>query len=96
MGGKMNELLTRHARIRMNSRGISKYAIDLAVSICKPIYSKGAEFYFIGKKAVKKYIDVVPDIEKYEGVVVVLNARSHGVMTVYRNKNFMNWFKRNQ
>ena len=90
----MKVLLTNHAKIRMDTRGISRYAIELAISICKPIYSKGAKFYFIGKKDVKKYIDVVPDIEKYEGVVVVLNTRSYGVITVYKNKNFMSWLKK--
>ena len=92
----MKELLTRHAKIRMFTRGVSQYAIDLAISICKPIYSKGAEFYFIGKKLVKKFIDVVPDIEKYEGVVVVLNSKGGDmVLTAYRNRNFMKKFRRN-
>ena len=90
----MKGILTRHAKQRMSSRSISQYAIDLALSICRPIYSKGAEFYFIGKKLVKKFIDVVPDIEKYEGVVVVLSSKcSDIVMTVYRNKNFTKKFR---
>jgi len=91
----MKGILTNHAKERMSKRGISNYAIELALSICKPIYSKGAEFYFIGKKLVKKFIDVIPDIEKYEGVVVVLNAKkSDIIMTVYRNKNFTRKFRR--
>ena len=85
----MKELLTRHAEVRMSTRGISEHAIDLAVNICRPMYSKGAEFYFIGKKLVKKFIDVVPDIEKYEGLVVVVNSKgSSAVLTTYKNKNF--------
>jgi hypothetical protein len=90
----MKELLTEHARLRMSERGISQYAIDLAICICKPVYSKGAEFYFISKKTVKKYIDVVPTIEKYEGVVVVMNSKSSEfVLTVYKNKNFTKNFR---
>lgn len=90
----MKNLLTRHAKTRMSTRGISQYAIDLAINICKPIYSKGAEFYFIGKKLVKKYIDVIPTIEKYEGVVVVINSKgSDVVLTAYKNKNFTKKFR---
>ena len=90
----MKNLLTNHARVRMNARGISKYAVELAISICRPMYSKGAEFYFIGKKLVKKFIDVIPDIEKYEGVVVIINSKGNSViLTTYKNKNFTKKFR---
>ena len=90
----MKNLLTNHARVRMSQRSISKYAIELAICICEPIYSKGAEFYFIGKKLVEEFIDVIPDIEKYEGVVVVINAKGDSVvLTTYKNKNFTKKFR---
>jgi len=89
----MRENLTRHAILRMSLRGVSQDAIELAIDVCKPIYSKGAEFYFIGKKIVKRYIDIVPTIEKYEGLVVVINSRNGRVLTVYKNKNFTKNFR---
>jgi len=91
----MKNLLTLHARLRMAKRGISQYAIDLALSICKPVYSKRAKFYFIGKKKIKEFIDVIPDIEKYEGVVVVTDSKSDTILTTFKNKDFLRSFRKN-
>ena len=87
--------LTEHAKNRANSRGVSQKAIELTMKIGRVTYSKGAMFFWIGKKEIKKFIKTIPDISKYEGVVVVCSSSGGAILTTYRNKNFNKNFKWN-
>ena len=87
-------IITTHAQERMSQRGINQFAIELAIKIGRSFYSKNALFFFIGKKEVKKYFEVIPSITKYEGVVVISSSKG-AVLTTYRNKNFLKNFKIN-
>jgi len=85
---------TTHAQERMSQRGINQFAIELAIKIGRSFYSKEAQFFFLGKKEVKRYFKVIPLITKYEGIVVVINSKCE-VATTYRNRSFLKNFKSN-
>jgi len=87
--------LTTHAQKRASSRGVSEKAIELAMKIGRISYSKGAMFFWIGKKEIKKFINIIPDIASYEGVVVICSSSGGAILTTYRNKNFNKSFKWN-
>ena len=87
--------LTHHAKKRANSRGVSQKAIELAMKIGRVSYSKGAIFFWIGKKEIKKFIKTIPDITKYEGTVVVCSSNGGAILTTYKNKSFNKNFRWN-
>ena len=47
--------LTDHAVQRMSQRGIAKNDVELVMDYGKEIFAKGAVYYVIGKKEIKKY-----------------------------------------
>ena len=79
--------LTEHAKRRANSRGISESTIELVISIGRYAYGNNAIYFWLGKKEVKKYIKIIPNITKYEGVVVVASLDGD-VITTYKNRRF--------
>ncbi len=92
LGGTMK--LTNHAKRRANSRRISESTIELVMRIGRVSYSKGAIFFWLGKKEIKRFIKIIPDITKYEGIVVVCGYDGI-VLTTYKNRNFNKKFKWN-
>ena len=87
--------LTKHAKKRSYSRGVSELAIELAMKIGRLTYSKGAVFFWIGKKEIKKFMGIIPNIQNYEGIVVVCSSNSGAILTTYKNKSFNKNFKWN-
>ena len=78
---------TSHAIHRMDERGISQEAVDLAVSYGRAVHERGATIYAIGRKEVQRYRSQGVDLSDQEGIQVVCN-KAGGIMTVYRNRDF--------
>lgn len=79
--------ITRHARIRMDSRGIGWEAVCLALDFGRVAYVRGAQIYAIGRKEVAALAERGITADEYSGVQVVC-ANDNTVITVYRNKDF--------
>lgn len=85
---ELEEVTTDHARKRMNQRGITTAAIDLALRYGRAIYRNGALRYTIGRKEIDRYRDVEPCITRYHGIHVICATDSGQILTTYRNKSF--------
>src|SRR5690625_1327753 len=68
---ELEEVTTDHARKRMNQRGITTAAIDLALRYGLADYRNGALRYTIGRKESARYRDIEPRLVRYHGVHVV-------------------------
>lgn len=79
-------MLTKHARKRMQSRGIGEESIFAAVDYGRTYYARGAVFKVIGKKEIARYADQA-DLSELHGVHVVM-AQDGAVLTTYRNRRF--------
>ena len=90
----LNYSLTSHADMRMQERDISRDSVELAISIGRKFYTKGALFFYIGKKEVKKFINVIPNIKKDEGIVVVCSSEENFIKTTYRSFTLMKEIKK--
>lgn len=77
--------LTEHARQRMNQRGVSEQAVELALQFGRKIHSRHALFHVIGKKEINKLGDQHPELKELDGVQVLTTEDSESVVTVYRN-----------
>jgi len=85
---ELEEVTTDHARKRMNQRGITTAAIDLALRYGLADYRNGALRYTIGRKESARYRDIEPRLVRYHGVHVVCASDGGQILTTYRNKNF--------
>lgn len=82
-----DQKLTDHATARMARRGIQSNIINLVFEYGRPVYTRGAMIYAIGRREVEQYrLDGI-DLSRCEGVQVVC-AKDGAVLTVYRNRNF--------
>ncbi|WP_417228309.1 DUF4258 domain-containing protein [Amphritea sp.] len=77
--------LTEHARQRMNQRGVSEQAVELALQFGRKIHSRRALFHVIGKKEINKLGDQHPELKELDGVQVLTTEDSESIITVYRN-----------
>ena len=77
--------LTEHARQRMDQRGVSEQAVELALQFGRKIHSRRALFHVIGKKEINKLGDLHPELKELDGVQVLTTEDSESVITVYRN-----------
>lgn len=77
--------LTDHAVQRMSQRGIAKNDVELVMDYGKEIFAKGAVYYVIGKKEIKKYGKQEPRLKKLEGMRVITSTDDTKVITTYRN-----------
>lgn len=82
--------ITQHAYHRMMERGISEYALKTVLAFGRKHYCKGAIYYAVGRKEVKKYADREPLLRKLEGIQVVAAANDavHHIITVFKNHDF--------
>ncbi len=78
-------VLTEHARLRMSQRGIrrSDLAEVLNLGCCR--HTRGARYYFIGRKEVSRYARQGLDVRRLENLQVLLAPNSDDVITAYRN-----------
>lgn len=77
--------LTEHARQRMDQRGVSEQAIELALRFGRKIHSRRALFHVIGKKEINKLGGQYPELKELDGVQVITTGDNESVITVYRN-----------
>ncbi len=78
--------LTRHARVRAQSRSISNEQIDLALDWGREVHVRGAWIYVVGRKEVAHAARFDVQLEEVEGVHVVCSSGG-AVITVYRNRS---------
>lgn len=78
-------VLTEHARLRMSQRGIRRndLAEVLDLGCCR--HTRGARYYFIGRKEVRRYASQGLDVRRLENLQVLLAPNSDHVITAYRN-----------
>ena len=82
-------IVSDHARKRMNERGLDDKALEMAFNYGRPVYTRRSYIYVIGKKEIKhakKKFKI--DLQRYEGVQVVVSIETPQIITVYRNKDF--------
>jgi len=79
--------LTDHARMRINARRIPAKGVTMAMLFGRERRMKGATFYAIGRKEVKRFTKTGVDLTPYEGIQVVC-AEDDVVVTAYRNRDF--------
>ena len=75
-----------HAQYREGQRGISKKQVMLAYIYGRVIRSRRAVYRVIGKKEIKKFGNIEPELKKMNGVQLVMSATGT-VLTAYRNRD---------
>lgn len=78
-----NIIFTKHAKQRMNQRGINMNAVRLALAIGKRIFARDTLFVFLGKRALKDFGNLA---ETHEGITLVIDPKSNTLLTVFRNR----------
>lgn len=83
--------ITSHASKRMKQRGINELVIKIVLSFDRKVYVKGAVYYIIGKKEIKKFMDKEPLIKDLNGIHVVTASDddSYRILTVFKNKHLV-------
>lgn len=77
--------LTEHARLRMSQRGIRRDDLADVLRLGRCRHTRGARFYFVGRKEVRRYARQGLDIRRLKNLQVLLSPKSDDVITVYRN-----------
>lgn len=81
-------LITRHARFRMDQRGIHPTDIDLVLKYGRKTHSRRAWYYVIGQKEIKRFGDLCPALKELDGLHVVMDGERTNILTVYRNHDW--------
>ena len=76
--------LSRHARWRMEERGIREGIIETVIRYGRCYFERGAEIYVVGSKEIRRHKKEGIDLSKLNGLHVVC-AEDGTVMTAYRN-----------
>ena len=84
----VEDLLSNHARRRLNQRGIRKHLIDLVLEYGRAVYTRGACILVVGRKEVRTALNHGLDIRACEGIQVVCCPSDGIVVTAYRNRDF--------
>lgn len=84
---ELDRSLTKHARKRMNSRGLSDDAVTAALMYGRLTRTRGSEIYAIGRKEINKFKTIGIDLSNFDGVQVVCSSDG-AVLTTYRNRDF--------
>ena len=84
----VEDLLSKHAKRRINQRGIKKQLIDLVLEYGRAIYTRGACILVVGRKEVKAALRHGLDLRACEGIQVVCCPDEGLVYTAYRNRDF--------
>ena len=82
-------LLTEHARNRMDARRIRTTAVEMALLFGREKHVRGATFFAIGRREVKRFGLTGVDLRGYEGIQVIC-AEDNVVVTAYRNQDLSN------
>ncbi len=77
--------VTEHARHRMEQRGVSEEAVELALHYGRKIHSRGAIFHVIGRKEISKLGNTHPKLRLLNGVQVLTSTDGESIITVYKN-----------
>lgn len=84
-----NFTLTHHALQQMHARGFSKDTVATALKYGRTTHAKGAIYYSVGKREIKKFRNFGIDLRKCEGLhIICTNDRQRAIKTMYRNHNF--------
>lgn len=86
--------MTDHAWRRMTARGFSASAVDAALMYGRTVHARGAEIHALGRREVERNRASGLDLRPFEGVQVVCVPGKGTVMTVYRNREFHDLYKR--
>lgn len=78
-------VLTDHASLRMSQRGIQHDQLNAVLRFGRCHHTRGARFFFVGRKEVKQYASQGIDLRPIENLQVLMAPRSDSVITVYRN-----------
>lgn len=83
---------SEHALKRMSQRGITHEVILMALQYGRMIYVGGCRCYVIGRKELEHYSDRGVQLNAAEGIHVLVAAAndSENIITVYRNRKFLN------
>ncbi len=77
--------VTDHARQRMDQRGISEGAVELALQFGRKIHARRTLYHVIGRKEIQKLGEQHPELKGLDGVQVLTSVDGESVITVYRN-----------
>lgn len=82
--------ITSHALTRMKQRGVSEHIVKLVLAFGRKLHIKGAVYYVIGRKEIKKYAEREPLLKTLEGlqVVTATQEKVFTILTVFKNKDF--------
>lgn len=81
--------LTHHALQQMHARGFSKDAVAATLKYGRTIYTKGAIYYSVGKRKIKKFKNFGVDLRRCEGLhIICTNNRQRAIKMMYRNHDF--------
>lgn len=96
--GRLDQMMTKHASNRMETRGLTNDAVAAAITYGRIVHVRGADIYAIGRKEVDRLREDGLDLSRFEGVQVVVSPDG-AVLTTYRNSDFSSlkphrsWFK---
>ena len=85
-------LHTLHAEIRMAQRGLSDDALRFVAAYGQITYRTGVKFIFLGRRDIPRQHR--RSHGHLEGLTLVLNPRTHEVITCYRNREALSEIRR--
>ena len=71
----------------MHKRGVTRAAVELTLSYGRQTYVRGARYYSIGRKEIRRHRERCPEMARHEGLHVVTQANGT-ILTVYKNRGF--------
>jgi hypothetical protein len=83
---RSSHLLTAHAAVRMQQRGISTELLELVLRYGRTLHERGLSFCVIGHKEIERYARDGVDLSRARGVHVLVQSNG-AVITTYRNQN---------
>ena len=86
--GWVDGFLTKHARVRMQHRGIRYWQVEAVLKYGRATYTRGACILVIGANEVAELLKAGIDLRECEGIEAVTSLDNGLVMTVYRKFNF--------
>lgn len=81
-------VLSQHALVRMQQRGIRPTDVALVVQYGRRIHAKGLTFYVVGRKEVQRQASQGRNISDLAGLQVLIEEEKGLVITTYRNTDF--------
>lgn len=81
-------VVTSHALMRIQSRGLSMKDLNAAIIYGRQVFTRGVRIFALGTREMKLYSRWGVDLKASGGVQVVCSTDSNVVVTAYRNRNF--------